>query len=381
MTIATVDRTRAVVTRIERLDQDPARRDAVMLGLVDAVRDGDAAAVESALQALRVARGRTDPDGELAGWLDAAISVAHWALERLPSEAAVSRGTRAHDFLSAIAGVSQLGSSELRQALGTDETQVSRTGHRLLELGLVTRRKVGRQVFWQLTARGRRALEEAEPDEQSPNADFWREALRRGFGAVHGDEPGPSREVDPTRERIIQVTQDLHRRRGVRATTWPQIADKAGVPVETVQALFPTLDDLVRGCGAHFFEELQLPPADLAPTVFVDVESRDGRIRRLTQTFFAAYERGADGIAIAARERTDVPALDESLRVLEGSFDALVAEALRPARTDDSSLASVRALTDIEVWRALRDQGATPDVAVEQAVAAVERWLAAHPAR
>ena len=41
-------------------------------------------------------------------------------------------------------------------------------------------------------------------------------------------------------------------------------------------------------------------------------------------------------------------------------------------------MTSLRALTDLEVWRTLRDQGATPEAAVDQASAAVERWLAVH---
>jgi hypothetical protein len=100
----------------------------------------------------------------------------------------------------------------------------------------------------------------------------------------------------------------------------------------------------------------------------------------MVETFFLAYERGADGITAARRERNDVPALDESMSELDTSFDALVAELLRPQRPDSSSVAALRALTDVEVWRTLRE-GATPDAAVDQASAAVERWLEAQPAR
>jgi hypothetical protein len=64
---------------------------------------------------------------------------------------------------------------------------------------------------------------------------------------------------------------------------------------------------------------------------------------------------------------------------LDASLDTLVTEALRPRRPDSSSVASLRALTDLEVWRTLRDQGATPEAAVEQASTAVERWLEGHP--
>ena len=206
-------------------------------------------------------------------------------------------------------GSPQLGSAELRRLLETDETQVSRTGRRLLESGLVTRRKVGRQVFWQLTPRGQRALEEAPAPQRSADSEFWQEALRRGFEAASGDEPGEPREVDPTRERIIECTLELHSKQGIQATTWPEIADKAGVPVETVEALFPTHDDLVRSCGQHLMESLQLPPHDRAPEVFAGASSEHERIHRLVETFFGVYERGADGITAGRRERKDVPAV------------------------------------------------------------------------
>ena len=383
MATPTVDHSRAhaLVPRIAELDAEPARREAVALGLVDALLEGDDETLAAALDALRDARARAEGDQELVGWLDAAIAFAHWGLERVPSRAAVAQGTQAHDFLSVLDGSPQLGSAELRRLLETDETQVSRTGRRLLESGLVTRRKVGRQVFWQLTPRGQRALEEAPAPQRAPHSEFWQEALRRGFEGAYGDEPGAPREVDPTRERIIECTLELHMSRGIRATTWPDIADLAGVPVETVETLFPTEDDLVRSCGQHLMESLQFPPADRAPKVFAGASSENERIRRLVGTFFGAYERGAEGIAAGRRERGDVPAVDEFVEELDNSFDAVVIEALGPQRPDSSSVASLRALTDLEVWRTLRDQGATPEAAVEQASAAVERWLEAQPAR
>ncbi|HEX4732948.1 MAG TPA: hypothetical protein VH247_00940 [Thermoleophilaceae bacterium] len=105
------------------------------------------------------------------------------------------------------------------------------------------------------------------------------------------------------------------------------------------------------------------------------------RIHRLVETFFSAYERGADGIAVARRERDDVPAVAESMEAIDGTFNALVTEALRPLDADASAVASLRALTDLEVWRTMRDQGATPQAAVDEASATVERWLDAQPAR
>jgi hypothetical protein len=120
MATPTVSRADAVVRRIARLEAEPARLDAVALGLVDALLERDDEALAAALEALRDARARAQGDQALVGWLDAAIAFAHWGLERVPSQAAVARGTQAHDFLSALDGSPQLGSAELRRLLETD---------------------------------------------------------------------------------------------------------------------------------------------------------------------------------------------------------------------------------------------------------------------
>src|SRR3954471_7202764 len=239
----------ALVRRVAAVDADQARREAVALGLVDALLEGDHGTLGAALDALRDARARADGDQEMIGWLDAAIAFAHWGVERVPADAPVPGGTQAQDFLRLLEVSPWLGSSELRRRLGVDETQVSRSGRRLLESGLVAKRKVGRQALWQLTPRGRQALEQPSAPARSSDSDFWQAALRRGFEAAAGDEPGEPREVDPDRERIIESTLELHTSQGIQATTWTEVADKAGLPVETVEALFPTRDDLVRSCG------------------------------------------------------------------------------------------------------------------------------------
>jgi AcrR family transcriptional regulator/DNA-binding transcriptional ArsR family regulator len=398
-------RARALTRRIAELGlarpADDARLEALALGLVDALLEADETTLRTALEALRDARGRAlaaepepGPEREqLLGWLAGMIAVAHWALERLTPEstlAAVAAGSQAYLFLQALERSPHVGSAQLRQLLETDETQVSRTGRRLLESGLVSRRKVGRHVFWELTPRGRRALELAPADSSAPSphagsgragASFWMEAIRRGFEGAAGDEPGERRDVDPTRERIVESSLALHKELGVQATTWPQIATRAGVPVETVEAYFPTLDDLIMGCGQHFLESIRLPPPERAAEIFGGAASEQERVRLLVNTIFGAYEREGAGLEGARRERAQLPLVDESLEQLDVSLDALVAEALRPRRPDPSSIASVRALTDVTMWRALRDQGASPAGSVQQATAAVERWLEARPAR
>jgi AcrR family transcriptional regulator/DNA-binding MarR family transcriptional regulator len=398
-------RARAIARRIAELGlarpADEARLEAVALGLVDALLEADETTLRAALEALRDARGRAladeperGPERErLLGWLAGTIAVSHWALERLTPEstlAAVAAGSQAHLFLQVLERSPGVGSADLRQLLETDETQVSRTGRRLLESGLVSRRKVGRHAFWELTPRGRRALAVTPAASSAPSrradsgragASFWMEAIRRGFEGAAGDEPsGERREVDPMRERIVESSLALHKELGIQATTWQQIAGRAGVPVATVEEYFPTLDDLVMGCGQHLLGNLRLPPPERAADIFRGTESEQERVRRLVDTIFDAYEREGAGLEGARRERAQLPLVDESLEQLDVSLDALVAEALRLRRPEPSSIASVRALTDVTMWRALRDQGASPDASVQQASAAVERWLEARPA-
>jgi AcrR family transcriptional regulator/DNA-binding transcriptional ArsR family regulator len=361
---------------------------------VDALLDADEATLKAALEALRAARARVltaEPEHErLLGWLEGMIAVVQWSLERLtpePTLAAVLAGSQAHSFLQALDRSPQVGSAELRELLETDDTQVSRTGRRLLEGGLVSRRKVGRQVFWELTPRGRRALE-VVPAAPSRHADggrfgasFWMEAIRRGFEGAAGDEPGERRDVDPTRERIVESTLALHNELGIQATTWPQIASRTGVPVQTVESYFPTQEDLIVACGQHLLTSLKLPPPERAVEIFEGAASERERVRRLVDTIFGAYEREGVGVEVGRRERAQLPPVNEGLEQLDVALDALVAEALRPRRPDPSSIASVRALTDVTMWRALRDQGASPAASVEKASAVVEQWLDTRPAR
>ena len=77
-------RSNALVRRIARLEPEPARLDAVALGLVDAVLEADSETLGAALDALRDARACAGEREQLLGWLDAAIAFAHWGLERAP---------------------------------------------------------------------------------------------------------------------------------------------------------------------------------------------------------------------------------------------------------------------------------------------------------
>ena len=74
--------------------------------------------------------------------------------------------------------------------------------------------------------------------------------------------------LDATRERIVEATAALHYEQGVAATSYIQIAERAGVGPATVYRHFPTLGSLVSACGAHVWEVIQPPLPENAPAVF-----------------------------------------------------------------------------------------------------------------
>ncbi|HEX8857415.1 MAG TPA: TetR family transcriptional regulator [Thermoleophilaceae bacterium] len=371
-------RTDAIVRRLDELTPDgppsEGRLEALALGLVDAVLDADEATLRAMLASLRAARSRMlegdGPDRErLLGWLEAMTAATAGALDRVAPAApsgAVAPRTRAHDFLKALAGSRPVGSAELRSLLGTDETQVSRTGRGLLEAGLVSRAKAGRQVFWRLTPRGRQALEEVDALEPAPGSpEFFMDAIRRGYEGRARPEP------DPTRRRIIESAMALHREHGVGKTTVSDIADQVGVDPATVESYFPTRDDLVLSCGQHILETLRLPPPERALEMFAGADAPHERARRMVETLFAAYERQGTSVANVEAERAALPLVANSLGQVDACVDALVREAVRG---DPALLDPVRNVAGVRAWQELR-KTVSHEEAVDEATAKVEAEL------
>jgi AcrR family transcriptional regulator len=177
--------------------------------------------------------------------------------------------------------------------------------------------------------------------------------------------------VAQTRQRIIDATRALHTEQGIAATSWDDIAARAGVGVGTVYRHFPSLDELIPACGEVSMEIVALPDPREVPARFEGVAPAE-RVERLVQEAFALYERGAPELH-AVRNEPDVhPSVAELGEQLDASLAALVeAAGIVPA---DRAVA--RAMIDLGTWQALRDQGLGPAEAVD----AVSRMLAARAA-
>jgi AcrR family transcriptional regulator len=165
--------------------------------------------------------------------------------------------------------------------------------------------------------------------------------------------------LDATRERIVEATAALHYEQGVAATSYIQIAERAGVGAATVYRHFPTLGSLVLACGAHVNEETQPPLPENAKTAFAGLGTRQQRLERLVAELDAFYNRGAVWLGIAARDRDRVPELDGFLRQVEAGVEALVREAIG-AGSSEAAIRLMTALADVSVWRSLKRLDAPP---------------------
>ena len=158
-----------------------------------------------------------------------------------------------------------------------------------------------------------------------------------------------------TRRRIVDATRALHTEQGIAATSWDQIAARAGVGVGTVYRHFPTLDELVPACGEVSMEIVAPPSADAAPALFDGVADPAERIARLVAEVFAIYDRGAPELRVVRREPGAHPSVAELGTAFEATLSAFIAAALPDGSASDRAV--TRAMLDLDTWQAMRTAG------------------------
>src|SRR3954470_18939850 len=95
--------------------------------------------------------------------------------------------------------------------------------------------------------------------------------------------------VARTRQQIVAAPRELHTEHGIAATSWDDIAARAGVGVGTVYRHFPSLDELIPACGEVSMQIVALPHPPDVPALFSGVDAPAERIERLVQEAFAIY--------------------------------------------------------------------------------------------
>ena len=178
--------------------------------------------------------------------------------------------------------------------------------------------------------------------------------------------------VAQTRQRIVDATRELHGERGIAATSWDDIAARAGVGVGTVYRHFPSLDELVPACGDVTMQLLELPDPATIPALFDHPSEPGERVKRLVREVFAIYERGAPELRAVRREADVHPRVAQDRDRLDLTLSALVDAALGPLDPCPRDRALARALVDLNTWEALRGQG----LELSESVAAISDVLA-----
>jgi AcrR family transcriptional regulator len=171
--------------------------------------------------------------------------------------------------------------------------------------------------------------------------------------------------VQETRGRIVAATVAAHRDLGIQATSWDEVARRAGVGVGTVYRHFRSLDQLLPACGEQVDQTLALPAPQDIPGLFDGARSTRVRIERLVGTVFRIYERGAPFIENIRRERKDLPELEHWHLQIEATLDALAGEALRPLSLTRRAGNVVRAMIDLSTWHAFTQRGLSTDEAIQ----------------
>jgi AcrR family transcriptional regulator len=177
--------------------------------------------------------------------------------------------------------------------------------------------------------------------------------------------------VEQTRQRIVDATLALHGEQGIAATSWDDIAARAGVGVGTVYRHFPSLDELIPACGESTMQVVAPPDPALLPALFDGATEPAERVKRLVHEAFAMYERGAPALRAIRREAGVHPRIAADRDELEAALGALIDTALAPLNATDEDRAVVRAMVDLGTWEAFRDQRLGP----AESVAAVSGML------
>ena len=162
--------------------------------------------------------------------------------------------------------------------------------------------------------------------------------------------------VARTKATIVAAAREMHAQRGLAATNWEDIAERAGVSTATVYRHFPSLAEIVPACARTVFDIIQPLTIEQADATFGNLEQASARFEQLVRYTCHCYAEGADWLHAAHRERDFVDELDSALRVIEDSLRALITAAAgrRLSKTDHSI---VFALSDFPMWWSLTATG------------------------
>ena len=177
--------------------------------------------------------------------------------------------------------------------------------------------------------------------------------------------------VARTREAIVAAARDLHAERGLAATSWDDLAERAGVSTATVYRHFPSTAELVPACARTVFDVIQPPTLEEASVTFGALDQAGDRFEHLVRNSCHCYAAGAGWLHAAHRERDFSGEMDAAMRVIEDTLRVLVTAAAG-RRLSKAEHAVLFVLCDFPIWWSLTATGLSAR-AVEDALVRVAR--------
>jgi len=164
-----------------------------------------------------------------------------------------------------------------------------------------------------------------------------------------------------TRQRIVRATYELHKAKGIAATTVRDIAERADVSPGTVYHHFPEYGDVVVACGRFTFGIMRPPTHQ----IFDGLETTAEKLHALVRGVFDAYRRFPEYEKVRA-EREAFAELEQALAADEENRRELIREALGSGRHGRRSIAVAYAVLDISVYHRLVNSGMSHSAAVSE---------------
>jgi AcrR family transcriptional regulator len=162
--------------------------------------------------------------------------------------------------------------------------------------------------------------------------------------------------VAATQARLVEAAKALHAERGVRATSWEDLAERAGVALATAYRHFPSLAELVPACARSVFDVIRPPTLEEASVRFAAMRDPSERLAHLVRRSVHCYTLGEGWLHAAYRERDFLPELEGALQVIQGSLHVLV-RAAASRRLKKAEHALLFTLCDFPFFKSLVDAG------------------------
>ena len=110
-----------------------------------------------------------------------------------------------------------------------------------------------------------------------------------------------------TRAAIVLAARQLHAERGLVATSWDDIADRAGVSKATVYRHFPSLAELVPACAETVFDLIQPLTPEQAAGAFASMDRAVDRYEHIARPARTATRPAPTGCTPPTASATSSP--------------------------------------------------------------------------